>query len=49
MNLRRAAPLIFVALCLGLSALVLRRQIAAHPIPRTARRAAPDLRPGRIG
>lgn len=39
MNLRRAAPALFAALCLGLSGLVLRRQIAAHPVPRTA--AAP--------
>ena len=36
MNIRRAAPLLFVALCLGLSTLVLRRQIAAHPMPRSA-------------
>lgn len=36
MNSRRAVPLIFVALCLGLSALVLHRQIAARPTPRTA-------------
>jgi len=35
MNLRRAVPLVFVAFCLGLSALVLRRQIAARPVPRT--------------
>jgi len=34
MSLRRAVPVVFVALCLGLSALVLRRQIATHPIPR---------------
>lgn len=36
MNLRRAAPVVFVALCLGLSALVLRRQIAARPMPRNS-------------
>jgi len=34
MNLRRAAPFVFAALCLGLSAFVLRGQIAARPIPR---------------
>ena len=33
MNLRRAAPFVFAALCLGLSGFVLRGQIAAHPKP----------------
>lgn len=33
MNVRRAAPLLFAALCLSLSAFVLRGQIAAHPKP----------------
>jgi hypothetical protein len=47
MNLRRAAPVVFVALCLGLSALVLRRQIAAHPVSRTI--AAPGEPAGREG
>ena len=40
MPFRRVAPLLFVALCLGLSALVVRRQIAAHPAPRIV--AAPE-------
>lgn len=34
MNLRRVTPLVFAALCLGLSALVLRRQVVAHPKPK---------------
>ncbi len=33
MNIRRAAPLVFAALCIGLSAFVLRGQFAAHPKP----------------
>lgn len=33
MNIRRAAPLLFAALCLSLSGLVLHRQITAHPAP----------------
>lgn len=44
MDLRRVAPILFVALCLSLSALVLHRQIAAHPMPRAA--AAPAEPPG---
>lgn len=47
MNLRRAAPILFVALCLGLSALVLRRQIAAHPKPRVSEAQADAGRPVR--
>ena len=42
-TMRRAAPLVFAALCLGLSGLVLRRQIAAHPPP--APPPAPTPRP----
>ncbi len=33
MNVRRAAAFLFAALCVGLSAFVLRGQIAAHPKP----------------
>ena len=33
MQMRRVAPVIFALVCLGLSALVLRRQFAAHPAP----------------
>ena len=33
MNIRRAAPFVFAALCVGLSAFVLRGQITAHPKP----------------
>ena len=36
MNLRRVAPLVFAVLCLGLSVLVLHRQITAHPAPPVA-------------
>ena len=36
MNFRRVAPVLFAALCLGLCAFILRGQIAARPIPRTA-------------
>ena len=34
MNSRHTAPLVFAALCLGLSVLVLRRQVVAHPKPK---------------
>lgn len=42
MNIRRAAPFVFAALCLGLSAFVLRGQIAARPVPRPAPDSAPS-------
>ena len=40
MNIRRIAPLVFAALCVGLSTFVLRGQIEAHPKPPPA--PAPD-------
>jgi len=46
MNFRRIAPVLFVALCLSLSGLVLHRQIAAHPVPRTAEAPADADAPG---
>ena len=46
MPLRRVAPLFFVALCLGLSALVLGRQIIAHPKPPAAAAREEPLGPG---
>jgi len=47
MNVRRAAPFAFAALCVALSGFVLRGQIAARPLPPSV--PAPDGPPGDSG